>query len=388
MISLVHIIENTVSFMFSKNIIYLGIGIIGVGFVIAFHEMGHFLFCKLFNIRTPTFSIGMGPRLFTKRIGDTDFTLSAIPLGGYVEIAQSPEDSNEQLYAQDEYFAHKPYWQKMLVMSGGILFNLIFAVLMFAYLFWSGMPNTPLAYPDNADLIISTVAQDSPAQAAGLASHDKISALNGTLLNNSVSELLTYIQGHPSETVKLTIEREGQSKDIEVKLGENRISDSLTIGFLGVDFETHPLSPMPFIASIKKGFALTKIIISQTAKIFKWMFQERHIKGLSGPIMIFSQTIQHAERGAKIFLAFLAIISINLAVLNLIPLPILDGGQALFATIEAIIRRSLPSRIKEYIMIVTWIGLLALTLYLSFKDIQLIKMFRSQSEIPAKESSK
>ena len=118
-----------------QSFFFLIIGILGISFLIAFHELGHFLFCKLFNIHTPSFSIGFGPRLISKKIGSTEFKISVIPLGGYVEIAGSAEpgqgkqkDANRM---DEQSFAIKPFWQKFLVMIGGILFNMAFAYFTF-----------------------------------------------------------------------------------------------------------------------------------------------------------------------------------------------------------------------------------------------------------------
>ena len=125
-------------------------GLIGINFVVGIHEFGHFLFCKFFKIRTPTFSFGFGPYLASKKIGDTTFALSSIPLGGYVEIAGSAEmgqGDQKEAHARDTgSFAIKPYWQKLLVMIGGIVFNLIFAYAALIFLFMIGLPKTEFLY--------------------------------------------------------------------------------------------------------------------------------------------------------------------------------------------------------------------------------------------------
>ena len=123
-------------------------GGLGFGFLVGFHELGHFLFCKLFGVKTPSFSIGFGPQLLKKKIGDTVFTLSAIPFGGYVEIAGSEEpgqgEQKESKSLAPDSFAVKPYYQKMLIIAGGILFNLIFAYAAVILVMAIGAPETPL----------------------------------------------------------------------------------------------------------------------------------------------------------------------------------------------------------------------------------------------------
>src|SRR3989337_3503088 len=135
------------------------VGILGIGFIIAFNEFGHYIFSRAFVIRVPTFSIGFGPRLLTKKIGETEFTLSAIPLGGYVDLS-SPEG-----WEHDEYsFTKRPYYQKLLVMLGGIGFNIIFAYFAFTLLFMTGIPKTRMLFPINAKPIIASIAPGSPAE--------------------------------------------------------------------------------------------------------------------------------------------------------------------------------------------------------------------------------
>src|SRR3990170_5451868 len=164
--------------IFSHNAILWFAGIFGIGFLIGLHEFGHFLFCKIFYVKTPSFSIGLGPRLIEKKIGDTVFTLSAIPFGGYVEIAGTSEvgqGEQKEAKSRDQYsFAVKPYWQKMLILAGGIIFNTIFAYATFIILCSLGVPKTPLFYPLNAKEVIQQVIPGSPAASHDFQPGDKI----------------------------------------------------------------------------------------------------------------------------------------------------------------------------------------------------------------------
>lgn len=361
------------------RIFYLGAGLFGIGFLIGFHELGHFLFCKLFKISTPSFSIGFGPRIFQKKIGETTFALSAIPLGGYVEIAGAAEmGQGEQKEAKrtDHYsFAQKPYWQKMLVMGGGILFNLIFAYFAFALVFMLGLPKSEIMYPINAKPIIEQVAQGSAAETYELRPGDEIIAVNHTPIDGSVSKLIDLIKPHAKEQVTLTIKRNGTTQDLPITLDEKTTLGEKS-GSLGVTFTITETVGLPFLESLKKGFCYTNTIIANTFAAFKHIFSKRDVSQMAGPVMLISATAKGAGKGLRIFLIFLAIISINLAILNLLPLPILDGGQALFYTIEAIIGKPMPIRIKEYIHLGSWLFILALTLYLSYKDILRILPFK------------
>jgi len=354
----------------SKNLMFVIAGLIGINFLVGFHELGHFLFCKLFNIKTPTFSIGFGSFIVSKKIGDTTFGLARWPLGGYVEIAGLAEvGQGEQKDAQlagPRSFAEKPFWQKFLVMSGGILFNLAFAYFVFSLMFMIGAPSTPILSPENTTTTIASVAPDSPAQKAGLLSDDTILSVDGTPVQ-STQDLLQTLNKHIDQQISLLIERNGEQQELPLMVG-SRGSESKR-SYIGVNFTTTTLPPYGFVASIKKGFEIANLHIMHTFGAFKNIFAKRDTSGMGGPIAIISATVTGAQKGFKIYLLLLALISISLAVLNTLPLPILDGGQIVFAAIEAIIRRPLPESVREYIHIASWLGVMFLVVCLSARDI-------------------
>lgn len=351
-----------------QHLFFIVAGLFGIGFLIGWHELGHFLFCKLFYIATPSFSIGMGPRLLTKKIGQTEFALSAIPLGGYVEIAGAAEvgqGEQKEAYSIDQYsFAQKPYYQKLLVMVGGILFNIIFSYVVLSGLYFFGMPKSALLYPRNASTVISSVEDNSPAKNYGLQEGDTIIAIDGTPVKNP-EKLMNIVKAKANQPASITIRRNGQKEEKNIIVGEKTIQKT-TFGYLGIDFV---IPTYPFLKSIKMGIQSTHYIMWQVWVTFKNIFTHRAIDNIGGPLMVISQTIKGAERGIKVFLLLLAFISVNLAVLNILPLPIMDGGQILFYTIEAIIRRPLPEKVKMYIHYACWLGVIALALFLSVKDV-------------------
>jgi regulator of sigma E protease len=353
-------------------------GIVGISLVVAFHELGHFLFCKLFHIKTPSFSIGFGPRLLTKKIGHTEFAISAIPLGGYVEIAGAAEvGQGEQLEAhsaEGDSFKNKPWYQKFLVMIGGIFFNLILAYATCSLLFLVGMPASPMLYPKNALPIIEVIKKNSPAQEAGLQAQDRIKAINNRpITEENTQSLIEELAISPGKTIRLLIARptEQSSEELTVDvpvqakefLGE-------TIGSIGVSFQTRPLAGLGLVASITEGITLTNKLLYNSIIGFKYIFSSGDTSMIAGPVMLISQTTQGAKKGIKTFFLFLAYVSIGLAVINILPLPIFDGGQIVFYTIEAIIGRSIPDRTREIIHIACWVALLALILFLTYNDLK------------------
>lgn len=352
-----------------SNLIFVFPALIGVGFLIGFHELGHYLFCKLFNIHTPSFSIGFGPKLISRQIGDTQFSLSAIPLGGYVEIAGAAEvgqgDQTHAFSTDERSFAHKPYYQKMLVMFGGIMFNLIFAYTALIALYSLGMPAT---IPT-----IAHVEPESPAARAGLQPGDAITGFGDLNIGQEIQPLLKAIQEAPDKEITLTFTRNHETMTAAVTL-KSISAMGKKIGSLGASFEMSSLPRASFAESVTKGISLANAYIKNTVHAFTHLLKSRDTTGMGGPVRIIQETASGAAKGFKIFFFFLAIISINLAVLNLIPLPILDGGQILFYTIEAAIQRPLPHQIREYIHIASWIGILLLTLFLTYKDLIAVVM--------------
>lgn len=362
----------SMAIMLFERIGSIVLGLFGIGFLIGFHELGHFLFCKLFRVSTPTFSIGFGPKIFSKKIGGTQFIISPIPLGGFVEIAGAAEvGQGDQKEAQrkDQYsFAVKPYYQKLLIMLGGIIFNLLFAYMAFFLLCLTGMPKSPIIYPSNGTTKIERIEEGSAAQRAGLEPGDVITKIEEVYVKNNTIKLIETIQQHPGKTVTIEIERESNPISYSVDIGTKEISGK-KVGSLGIECSMKDMAPLSIGQSFKKAIRITNEWIKRTVMAFASIFRRGDVKNLGGPLAVVSMTMKGASAGLKILLLLLAIISINLAILNLLPLPILDGGQILFYTIEAIIGRPLPIKVREYIHIGSWFFILGLVLILSIRDV-------------------
>lgn len=350
-----------------QHIFCILLGFFGLGFLIGFHELGHFLFAKLSKIRVPSFSLGFGPRLLCKKIGETEFCISAIPFGGYVEIAGSDEvgqGEQKDAFATDERsFANKPFYQKLSVMFGGIFFNLIFAYFTMILLFMTGIPQTPLMQ----NTVISVVHKESAAESNGLLPGDRILSINEENVEYSAQRIQGIIHPLALQETSIVIKRNGELLTKTIFVGGKETEDG-TIGLLGVEFDIQPTPPHSFAEAFVLGINACNRWIKETFRGFRMLFSRTGVKKIGGPIMIIAMTVQSAAKGWQIYLLLLALISINLAVLNLIPLPILDGGQILFCTIEALIQRPISHKIRERIAIATWIMFMILFIYLSIND--------------------
>lgn len=366
--------------LITKNIGLIIAGLIGFAFIIGFHELGHFLFCKLFGVRTPSFSIGFGPKLIAKKIGDTEFSISAIPLGGYVEIAGAAEmgqGEQKEANVQDAgSFAVKPWYQKALILLGGIFFNLAFAYFAVVLVFLAGAPKGSFLYPLNASSVVQSVEPESPAAHSGIKPGDTLIEINGITIPTDNSErhaeriatALKSVRENPSKQIDIMVERDGNRTQIPLVIGTKDLLGT-PVGYLGVSFTPQELPAFSLMTSIKQGIKTTNGWIVMTVSSFRHLFASRDTSQIGGPISILSAITMSAGQGIKIFLLLLALISVNLAILNLIPIPILDGGQLVFYTIEALAGRQLPIKVKEYIHIACWIAFLVLVVVLSAKDL-------------------
>ena len=350
---------------FIQNFPYILAGVAGIGAVIAFHELGHFLFCKLFNVHAPSFSIGFGPQILKKKIGETTFSLSLIPVGGYVEIEMGQTEGIEN----DRTIDSKNYFQKMCIAWGGILFNIIFAYVCLVGLSMSGIPSNPFIM-HSGSYSIKKIAIDSPAQKAGIVSGDRLLTINGADVSQHINTLLQVIEPLANKEAIVTLERDGEIKTFTITLGSRKVKDK-EYGILGIDEFLFPsLKPVSFLKASQQAFILTKELITSTARSLLGAFKKRSAQGFSGPLMMISLTIASAGHGIKLFLIFLTVISVSLGVLNVIPLPILDGGRILTFTIEAIVRRPLPEKIVVATHYATWALMIFLFIYLTIKDIK------------------
>lgn len=353
---------------FAINFYGIFLGLAGIAFLIAFHELGHFLACKLFKIKTPSFSVGFGPKLFCRKIGDTLFSLSAIPFGGYVEIAGIEElGQGEQKHGRDKSdnsFANKKYYQKAIVLLGGIIFNMFFAYVAISFLFYLGIPKTPSTYPDDSKIIIDNITKNSPADKAALQSGESILKINNITVANSLKKTLNAIKENAHKKIQITLEKDNRTRTVDVDL-----CDSLGATFKEDEKIVYE-KPFGLIESFKKGLRMTWDITSRMIKSLFDMIKNRDRKSLGGPLMVITQLITKAQKGFSIYILLLALISINLAVLNLLPLPILDGGQLVKVTIEALIGRRLPEKMIYYIDYACWLLMILLMAYITFFDVQ------------------
>jgi regulator of sigma E protease len=378
--TLKQIVTTSISTLCSKGI-FIALGIIGVNALIAFHELGHFLFCKLFNIATPSFSIGLGPRILTKKIGGTEFALSLIPMGGYVEIAGYAEigqGEQKSAHITDETaFNRKTFCQKLLVMLGGIIFNIVLAYAIFTGLFLTGIKAPFPLFGTPLSSTISVKPSNKSDSTIPLKTNDQIIGINGKIFNDDVAALVTTIEQSPDSIAQLQIIRDNTTMAIEVPISSRQINETQRGYIENVAFLRQDLEPQPFTSALIMGINLTHSLMKMAIEFFLTLpgklasgFASKIAGQIAGPIGLVAMISSSASNGIAAFLTILALISINLAVVNFVPLPVFDGGQILLCTIEDLLNRQLPLKIKEAIFIFTWLLIISLMIFVSFNDIK------------------
>lgn len=343
-----------------SNLQSIMLALAGISLVTVFHEFGHFIFAKLFNVLAPGFSVGFGPKILSKKLGETEFSLSAIPLGGYVEMStDDPERSFESI----------SYWKKFIIISAGIVFNLIFTFIIFVGLLYTGAPYVGPWAKEQAPVIEKI--EPTSAFYNILNPGDQIIEINSVKID-SLENLSKTLTIEPSKEITIKYLRNNQSNSVQIPADQIQSGLKLSWQFDPQLCPKKVKAKLSLSDSFKQAATTTSELFTAIAKALTNIFKNK--KSLLGPIGMISQISKCASWGLKPFLAILAILSINLAVFNIIPLPILDGGQLLITTVESALGKKLEDKTKERVYITTWVFMGVLTILLSIKDIiQLIK---------------
>lgn len=433
------------------------IAIIILGVLIFIHELGHFLVAKLNGVYVEKFSLGFGPRLLGRKIGETDYCLSAFPLGGYVKMyGEQPEEEIDPS-REGRAFSDKKPWQRASIILAGPFANVLLAVVVFWGLFMSGYPDYPavigdikagspaaeaglapgdmivssdgvpvrswsdfqgivadspgktlnltladgrtvpvaVAYGQAEDVfgdrqtvgeigallhvpaVIGAVHEGAPAGKAGLMPGDKIVSINSQRLP-SWNASAEYIRKRPGEPLKFEIDRAGETLILEITpemseiTGEN--GEKINVGLIGINPKAGDVMVRyGFFESMVKGFEKS---YEFTALVFKGFVKlvQRAVPAdsLGGPIMIVQMAADSAQSGSAALLTFMAVISLNLAVFNLLPIPALDGGHLLIIIIESVTRRRLSERVLGNFQMVGFALLMCLMVFAFYNDLSRI----------------
>ncbi|MFT6361212.1 MAG: regulator of sigma E protease [Candidatus Paceibacteria bacterium] len=359
--------------------------ILVLGILVFVHELGHFLFAKLFKIRVDEFGFGYPPKMFQfGTYKGTKLTMNWIPFGGFVKIFGENDDGLELSDEEKKVsLIHKPRWQQVLVMFGGILFNIVFAWLLFSGLYMSGVTasvnSAPTGYNfDETRLLVSGVMSDAPADIAGLQAGDEVKEyLNETetitVTDEDITDVAIFINatGELEQDVTFVIVRDEELEIITMTPEIGVIGETYAVG-IGLD-RVGSLK-LPVHKALWFG---AKNTVAFTGAIFEGFWQlitgKVSADNVSGPVGIVKQVGEASSVGLSYLIGFTALLSLNLAVLNFIPFPALDGGRILIIAIESVIRKRLHPKAVNWVNTIGFFVLIALMLVVTVNDI--IKLF-------------
>jgi regulator of sigma E protease len=360
------------------------------------HEFGHFIVAKLNNIRVDEFSFGFPPKIYGKKIGETTYNLNAIPFGGYVKIYGEnideadllevgfldKKETPEKVELERRSLVNKPRYIQALVMVAGVAMNFLVAWLLLSVGFMSGLPSSVGMAPkgaivNNQYLTVTSVVKGSPAEIAGLKIGDKLLALDtkadSTKLlssNLGAENVQSFIKKHGGEQVKIEFIRAKETKELEV----TPINNKDGVPAIGIAMDTIGTLQLPIHKAVWEGLKLTTdLTISTAVGFYKLISQAVMGKGdmsaVTGPIGIVGVVGDAAKFGFIYLLSFTALISVNLAVINLLPFPALDGGRILFLLIEKIKGSRIKPKISNAVNMVGFGLLMLLMVVITYHDI-------------------
>lgn len=354
-----------------------------IGPLVFLHELGHYLAARWFGVKADEFSIGFGRELFgfNDRSG-TRWKFCALPIGGYVKFAGDMDPSSrtdpawQALPAEvrERTFPAKPVWQRAIIVAAGPLANLLIAfVILAGFVLALGDVQTPP--------VVGSVVAGSPAERAGVQKGDRIVEMGGARIA-TFEDIVNYVVIRPGEQVTVEIERNGQMLNRPLAIGAESIRDRFGnethIGRVGIGVPRQvvvPVTPLraPVVALHKMG----QLIGMMGETIGQMIAGKRSVKELGGPLRIAQVSGEQLSLGAASFVLLIALISINLGLINLLPVPVLDGGHLLFYAIEAIRRRPLEPNVQEWAFRGGLAAVLALMLMATFNDLGAFGLWKS-----------
>lgn len=343
--------------------------IVVLGILIFIHELGHFLVAKYFNVKVLKFSLGFGYKLAGKKIGDTEYMISTVPLGGYVKMLGENDDETDPLPPGEEEraFNNQHVLKRIAIVAAGPFFNLALALFLFCGLYL--ISGIHVMIPE-----IGQVRPDSPAYKAGLKKGDLIISVQGQEIE-IWSEIKEFVQDHAGEPLAISVQRNGKILNFsvipEVSVIKNIFGEEVKSALIGIVASgKHKKLELGPWKAVKESFLKTWEIMYLTClTVVKLIQRVVPIKTIGGPILIGQMTGQLAQESFTYLIPFMAVISINLGILNLLPVPILDGGVIIFLLFELFIGKPISLKKRDFAQKVGLFLLIFLMAVVFYNDI-------------------
>ena len=363
--------------------------VVVIGVIILVHEWGHFIAARLTGIRVETFSIGFGPALWKRRVGATELRVAWIPLGGYVKMAGMIDESldgEDHITGAADEFMSKRTWQKAFVISAGVIMNGVLAALLFTSIAWFWGVGEASTEP-----VLGSLRPDMPATRAGLRAGDRVLTVDG-LRVDAWEDLAGAVHAKPGRRVDLTVLRAASAAPAAVEtLGVSLVPEEAVqagtgkVGLIGIEPEVRVVRVGP-LAAVGAGLGRTWIeCVNAWQTVAALISGRAGLKDLGGPILIAQMSGESARGGLAVFISFMAFISVNIGFLNILPIPVLDGGHLVYIGIEAVIRRPLPSKLKLWIQQAGMVLLLLVMVLVMKNDV--MRLVQRDRPAPAQSSS-
>ncbi len=317
--------------------------LIGLSLLILVHELGHFVAAKWFGMQVDEFGIGFPPRLFSKQWGATRYSVNALPLGGFVKLRGELDDAGEQS------FVRAPAWQRVIVLVAGVVMNFLAGWFIFSAVFWMGSPQV---------LFINKVIVGSPAAVAGLAQGDRVLGFS------DASAFIAFITARQGQRVEFEVNRAGRDVRIVVT---PRVNPAPGEGALGVGLQDGGAPRVGFFTGLARGFIAAAFMAWSVVIGMSTIITQP--EAVAGPIGIFTIAIDAGRIGFIYIIQLLGVISLNLAVLNLLPVPALDGGRLIFILIEKIRGKKFAQHTEMRAHAAGFVFLMLVIAFVTFKDI-------------------
>jgi regulator of sigma E protease len=341
--------------------------IVALSILVLVHEFGHYLAAVKTGVWVEEFGLGLPPRIKGKKIGKTVFSLNALPIGGFCKMYG--EDFEEAKDNRQDSFLNKNPWQKMLIVLGGVAMNILLAVVIFTAVYAiTGLP----VETDRVKIV--EVSKDSPAAAAGLKEGMWVYKVNGEIIDTP-DQLTKEVAKHKGQQVDLTVKNDGQETDYMVEVRANPPAGE---GSMGVVISNTEIVKMKWYelykgvgAGFKEAYYWGKQIIDGLGMTIAQLFAGRVPKDVSGPIGMYQATSAiKKNQGLLAVFHFFGLVSVNLAVVNVLPFPALDGGRLIFVIYELISRKRVNPRVEAMVNSIGMVLLLSLIVLITVGDIQ------------------
>lgn len=354
--------------------------IIILAVLIVVHEFGHFIVAKKSGIKVTEFGVGFPPRIWSKKKGETLYSVNAIPFGGFVRIhGETPDEDSISGPDSARSILNKPRPIQIAVLVAGVTFNVLFAWILISFGFISGLPTPSSSYTgpgtiENVQTVITAVSPNSPALNAGVKAGDAILNISsGKYVAKEISpEIVSnFIEAHGKEGITLDLKRGDSMKTFDMKAEEGVVQGQIAIG---IAMDTIGTLKLPlhqaFIEGAKVTFVQLESIALGLVTFFGKVFVgEGSLQEVTGPVGIVGLVGDVTHLGFTYLLSFTAIISLNLAVINLLPFPALDGGRIVIVLIESIIRKPLPVKFVNGMNALGFLFLIILMLVVTVHDV-------------------